>query len=637
MTRSPLALALPIALLVLLLQPAPVGADALGDIENEFEKAIRKVSPSTVVCVPAGVKASPTKRPGSSSGIIISRKGYVLSDGDVGVWYEVTGQGRDRKITTNDSDKIEIRLPDLKGRGSRSYEARVLVRDRKLDTSLLRITKPPTGLKHLAVGNSDKLQVGDFAFSMGDSFGLAAEAPPTLTAGLISALVPAEDKSVGLYDMIFTSAAVNVGVNGGPLVDIEGRLIGVVSGPESPWDPKTRDAKRPFQFLGRVVPIKRLKAFYKNVPEAEGLFDDASGDRPRSRKAAILETVFHETGKRAYRGLVSLDVQRNGDAEFREIFALGRRGLGRLQRYSGPVSGILLSDDGWILTSIYNLGNTVGIVNGLPDSAPPEAKLGVGLAGIARIVAHLPDGREVEAEIVGRHDGIGVALLKTKKPESGAERAYGANLLKPVPPDYYETGRIVLAVANPYGAKRQDDPLLTFGILSKLHPEDSGTRWAGQWQTDCSGTDATAGGAVVDLAGRLVGMMHIWDPGRHGRNSGISFVVPWGQIEPVLDDLKQGRVFSPPFVGVRWQPDASGEGLKILSVVKGGPAETAGIKKDDVIEQIDGQALNNPGDAGRLLKGKWSGDVVKLTVRRGDKTLEIEVTLGSRVDPPKPS
>lgn len=637
MARSRPSLA-PLALvLALVLPPPPVGADALSDIEAEFEKAIRNVSPSTVVCVPAGVKPSPKVRPGSSSGIIISRKGYILSDGDVGMWYEITGEGRERKVTPHDSDTVEVRLPDLKGRGSRSYEARVLVRERKLDTSLLRITKPPTGLKHLSVANSDMLQVGDFAFAMGDSFGLAAEAPPTLTAGLISALVPAADKSAGLYDYIYTSAAVNVGVNGGPLVDIEGRLIGVVSGPEPPWDPKTNDAKRPYQFLGRVVPIQRLKAFYRDVPEAEEIFDDASGDRPRSRKAAILETVFHETGKRAYRGLVSLDIQRNGGAEFRQIFALGRRGLGRLPRYSGPVSGILLSDDGYILTSVYNLGDTIGIVHGLPANAPAEARLGHSLAGIGRIVAHMPDGREVEADLVGRHDGIGIALLKTKPAEGDKDRVYGAALLKPVPDDYYETGRIVLAVSNPHGAKRGPDPLLTFGILSKLHPDDAGNRWAGQWQTDCSGTDATVGGAVVDLAGRLVGMLHIWDPGRHGRNSGISFVVPWTQIEPVLEALKQGRVFSPPFLGVRWQPAEGGAGLQILGVVEGGPAEGAGLKKDDVIEQIDGQALSAPADAARALTDKWSGDVIELTVRRGAETLRIEVTLGSRVDPAKPS
>ncbi len=468
-------------LTALILRPAPVQADALTDIENEFEKAIRKVSPSTVVCMPAGIKASQTQRPSSSSGIIISRKGYVLSDGDVGVWTEITGKGKDRKAKRHDSDNIEIRLPDLKGRGSRSYAAKVLVRDRKYDTSLIRITKVPTGLKHLAVGNSDKLQVGDFAFSMGDSFGLAAEAPPTLTAGLVSGFVPAKDKSEGLHELLYTSAAVNVGVNGGPLVDIEGRLIGVISGPESPWDSKTRDANRPFQFLGRVVPIQRLRAFYAKIPEAEGIFDDASGDRARSRKAAILETVFHETGKRAHRALVSLEIKRKGDTPYKNVFVAARGRLTRLQRYSGPVSGILISNDGYILTSIYNIADTVGIVNGLPANAPAEAKFAHGLELITKIVAHMPDGRAVEAEIVGRHDGIGVVLLCTKAAKEGSkdERAYGTSLLQPVPEDFYEAGRIVLSLAHPFGKERPDDPLLTYGILSKQHPSESTDRWAG--------------------------------------------------------------------------------------------------------------------------------------------------------------
>lgn len=639
MSRLPRTLQAAAMLAVLaLLCPAPVGAGPLTDVETEFEKAISKVTPATVICVPAGVKQSQTTRPGSSSGVIISRKGLILSDGDAGLWYEISGRGRDRKVTNHDSDKIEIRIPDLSGRGFRSYEAEVIIRERKLDTTLIRITKPPSGLKHLSIGDSDQLQVGDFAFAMGNSFGLASEAPPTLTAGIISGMVPHTDPTEGKHATLFTSAAVNQGVNGGPLVDIEGRLVGVISGPETPWDPKTQDANRPFQFLGRVIPIRRLKAFYAKIPEAGDIFDDASGDRARSRKAAVLETVFHETARRAYRGVVSIEITRKDNKPYKHVLVAARGRVGPLPRYSGPVSGILVNNQGEVITSIYNLGNTLGIVHGLPGNAPPEAKLSHGLAQITKITVHMPDGRAAEAELVGRHDGLGVALLKLKAPEvkEGAEasedqREYAFKTLQPVDESFYEAGRMVLSIANPFGKERSPDPLLTYGILSKQHAPDGADRWAGQWQTDCSGTDATAGGAIVDLRGRLVGMHHVWDPGRHGRNSGISFVVPWTQIEKVLPGLREGRVFSPPFVGVRWKPDPEA-GLLVISVVADGPAAKAGLKVNDVVLTIDGKEIDGMESVPGLLRGKWSGDTVAFGVKRGDEELTLQVVLGSRTD-----
>lgn len=634
MRRSLLSAALA-ALLVLGLRAPDVSADALSDVENEFERAISRVTPATVVCVPAGIKSSQTTRPGSSSGVIVSKKGLILSDGDAGIWHEITGRGKDRKVVNHDSDTIEVRIPDLRGRGFRAYEAKVVLRERKLDTTLLRLTKPPSGLKYLSIGNSDDLQVGDFAFAMGNSFGLASEAPPTLTAGIISGLVPHGDASEGRHATIFTSAAVNQGVNGGPLVDVEGRLIGVISGPETPWDPKTGEANRPFQFLGRVTPINRLKAFYARIADAKDMFKDASESKGRARKAAILETVFHETARRSYRGVVSLEISRKDDKPYKQMFVAARGRLAALPRYSGPVSGILINNDGEILTSVYNLANTIGISGNLPGNAPPETKFSHGLSLITKITAHLPDGRAQEVEIVGRHDGIGVVLLRPKAPEpdapaaEGDQREYAFKMLEPVAPEWYEAGRMVLSVSNPFGKDRQPDPLLTYGILSKQHEPDAKDAWAGQWQTDCSGTDATSGGAVVDLRGRLVGMLHVWDPGRHGRNSGIAFVVPWPQINAVLPELRKGRVFSPPLVGVRWEPDPEA-GLLVRSVVADGPAFKAGIKVNDVVTAINGQEIENIAQVPGMLKGRWSGDKITLTVKRGEETLEVELTLGSK-------
>jgi len=699
-------------------------ASDLDRIETEFEKAIRNVSPATVICVPADVKPGRGVQIGTSSGVVIHRKGWILSDGDVGVW--LTRAGRDSPIERHETNTIEVRLPDLSGRGFREYAARVIVRNKRLDTSLLKLEKPPSGLKALAMADSDDLRVGQFAFAMGNSFGMAAEAPPTLTAGMVSSLVPAAKASDGKWDEVYTSAAVNPGVNGGPLVDARCRLVAIISGPVPPWDP-SGNADQPYQFLGKAIPIRRLAAWYSAVPEAKGLFDGARTRAPVAPRAAALELVVQQAAQSAYRVLVSIEVQRK--EPYKEIAVVGQRGLGKLPRYSGPVSGMIVSQDGHVLTSLYNLTNVFALGSGrpLPQGAPEALKPEHLLASIQGIKVWLPDASFSWARLVARHDGLGLALLQLveekpaapspqppaasttegepkkdepsgdesssgdapkdqapkddapkeeapeddapksgdtpedgagegeakpaegETPASGEEsappspadapkpqaaapakpRTYAVKPLPVVPEDFYTAGRFVVAAGHPFGGRRLPDPLVAFGVLSKQHPLDATDRWAGAWQTDASLTDATCGGAAVDLEGRMIGMLQLWAPSRHGRNSGIGFIVPWSQIEEVLPQLMQGRDFRAPFLGIEWAQGADAA-LTIARVIPGTAAAKAGLMKDDVIVAMDGVAMDSLQQAGAFLRRKWSGDRVTITVERGSDVLDLEAVLGVR-------
>ena len=705
-----------LAILTALLLGGLSGTTTAGDldrIETEFEKAIRNVSPATVICVPADVKPGRGVQIGTSSGVIIHRKGWILSDGDVGVW--LTRAGRDTPIERHETNTIEVRLPDLSGRGFREYAARVIVRNKRLDTSLLKLEKPPSGLKALAMADSNDLRVGQFAFAMGNSFGMAAEAPPTLTAGMVSSLVPAAKASDGKWDEVYTSAAVNPGVNGGPLVDARGRLVAIISGPVPPWD-ANGNADQPYQFLGKAIPIRRLAAWYSAVPEAEGLFEGARTRAPSAPRAAALELVVQQAAQSAYRVLVSIEVQRK--EPYKEIAVVGQRGLGKLPRYSGPVSGMIVSQDGHVLTSLYNLTNVFALGSGrpLPQGAPEALKPEHLLASIQGIKVWLPDGSFSWARLVARHDGLGIALLQlvaekpappaqpsastpaegaTKKdedpkdgaskdddakdadpkdgdsqdadpkdggaagegeaklpegdaPASGDEpaspdpetpkpdavapakpRTYAVKPLPVVPQDFYTAGRFVVAAGHPFGGKRLPDPLVAFGVLSKQHALDATDRWAGAWQTDASLTDATCGGAAVDLEGRMIGMLQLWAPSRHGRNSGIGFIVPWLQIEEVLPELMQGRDFRAPFLGIEWAQGADAV-LTIARVIPGTAAAKAGLAKDDVIVAMDGVAMDTLQQAGAFLRRKWSGDRITITVERGGDVVDLEAVLGVR-------
>src|SRR5690606_36821227 len=98
-------------------------------------------------------------------------------------------------------------------------------------------------------------------------------------------------------------------------------------------------------------------------------------------------------------------------------------------------------------------------------------------------------------------------------------------------------GRFVLALGNPYGAARPSQPLLTMGVLGKVHHESSAAPWRGQWQTDAAVLDVNAGGPAIDVEGRLLGLLHLWHPACHGRGSGIGFVVPRTDVEAALADV----------------------------------------------------------------------------------------------------
>ncbi|MHC5010998.1 MAG: S1C family serine protease [Planctomycetota bacterium] len=588
--------------------------DALRDLEGEFRRAIEKVTPATVICVPATVPED--RRPGSSSGVIVSRSGLVLSDGDPGAI--LTEQG----ALESYADAIEVRVPDLKKGGFAAYEAVVVHRDRASDSTLLRVVNPPAGgfKGFLAPATSDHLQVGDFVFAMGNAFGLSQEAPPTLTAGIVSSLTYLGGGDPGgRIQHVYTSAAINPGVNGGPLIDVEGRLVGTVSTFLRPGEAE------PYQFLGKVVPMDRLRALYADLPEADELFPDSDPQRERAKEAAAFELVLHHMATRAYPAVVSLEVERSQPLSRVIPTPQGAR---QLPRFLGPVSGILVDADGWIVTSLYNLTNISALVQpGI--RLPPEAQVDTGIRAVSSVTVHFSVGSRTSAQVVAHDARLGIALLKADMAAlSDATVTQAARPLAPAPADSYEAGRFVLALGNPFGQDANPDPLLTVGVLSKQHAEDALDPWRGQWQTDAGATDANCGGAVIDLRGRLVGMLQIWSPPRHGRNSGIGFVVTWDQIAAALPDLKEGRTRRPGTMGVNLEE--VDEAVRVQAVVPGSPAAAAGLLPGDRIRAIDGHETPGIDVLRRLLLARWAGDRIRITVERGEETLEIELVLGAR-------
>ncbi|WP_314185102.1 Do family serine endopeptidase [Aggregatibacter kilianii] len=146
---------------------------------------------------------APRNFKGIGSGAIINaEKGYVLTNNHV----------------IKDADKITVQLQD-----GREFKAKVIGTDEMSDVALIQIEKPKN-LTALKIADSDKLRVGDFTVAIGNPFGLGQ----TVTSGIVSALGRSMGSERGMYEnYIQTDAAVNRGNSGGPLINLNGELIGI--------------------------------------------------------------------------------------------------------------------------------------------------------------------------------------------------------------------------------------------------------------------------------------------------------------------------------------------------------------------------------------------------------------------------
>jgi serine protease Do len=196
--------------------------------QTAITRAVKKVSPAVVsITVTEMVQGGrrlefseyynrfvpvPIEREVSSmgSGFIISPDGLVVTN---------------QHVANRQAKRVVVSLPD----GSQ-YEAEVLGEDELADLSLLQI-KADKAFPSIEFGNSDSVLVGEWSLAVGNPFGLFESAKPSVTVGVVSAVNrdfrPNPNEPRVYMDMIQTDAAINRGNSGGPLVDSEGKVIGV--------------------------------------------------------------------------------------------------------------------------------------------------------------------------------------------------------------------------------------------------------------------------------------------------------------------------------------------------------------------------------------------------------------------------
>ena len=287
----------------------------------------------------------------------------------------------------------------------------------------------------------------------------------------------------------------------------------------------------------------------------------------------------------------------------RRVRAVGRPG-------EGPTTGLIISADGLILTSTFEFLREPPVIT-------------VALADGSRHVAHL----------LGRDETRALCLLKI-------DDVTGLPVPEAVPRDHLRVGQWAIAVGVGYGA---EEPAVSAGIVSAVH------RIFGRGlQTDANLSPANYGGPLVDVEGHVIGLCVPLSPmrgaggaaaGMRWYDSGIGFAIPLAGLQPVIQRMERGEVIRPGRLGVRPAPVDGGAGARIGEVVDDSPAQKAGLRKDDIITAVDGEAVRDVMHL-RLLVGRHvAGDEITLTIRREDADLEVKATLDAGKDdapPPQP-
>ncbi|MBX5475568.1 MAG: trypsin-like peptidase domain-containing protein [Clostridia bacterium] len=259
------------------------------------------------------------------------------------------------------------------------------------------------------------------------------------------------------------------------------------------------------------------------------------------------------------------------------------------------------------------------------------------IAGGNFFQVELPDGQRVPASVVGTDPQTDLAVLKIVPRESLRVAVFGDS-------DKVQVGQPVIAIGNPLGLDYQRS--VTAGVVSGIRPalygytgdedvafDPTRQRVTQLIQTDAAINQGNSGGPLVDVSGRVIGINTLKGPAS-STVEGIGFAIPSNIVKRVVDDLvRYGSVrraylgVSFPFVGrdpLTGDPEIS---LRVTDVVRGGPADVAGIRVGDRVVAFDGQPVNDYIHLLGMLEMHHPGDVVEVALQRNGAQRTVRVRL----------
>lgn len=350
------------------------------------------------------------------------------------------------------------------------------------------------------------------------------------------------------------------------------------------------------QWLPRNVPGGQVITLHEAAPTAAPAA--SSGYRQAvARAMPAVVNIYTSKAVRAQRHPL-LD-----DPLFRRFFG-DRFEQPENQKASSLGSGVIVSADGYIVTN-----------NHVVESAD-------------EIEVALADGRTADAKVVGADPETDLAVIRIQLDKLPVVH-FGQV-------DKLQVGDVLLAIGNPFGVGQT----VTMGIVSALGRSQLGINTFENFiQTDAAINPGNSGGALIDVNGNLVGINSaIYS--KSGGSMGIGFAIPESTVRMVMQQIIQNGSVVRGWVGVEAQdltPElaasfqlAEKQGALIAGVVRGSPADAAGVKPGDVLVAAAGKPISDAAAMLNVIAGLTPNQSIQFKVVRHGQPLELTIKVGRR-------
>jgi serine protease Do len=287
--------------------------------------------------------------------------------------------------------------------------------------------------------------------------------------------------------------------------------------------------------------------------------------------------------------------------------------LFRVFPIEGVGSGVIIDENGHILTN-----------NHVVD-------------GVHRLKITLIDGRILNGKVIGKDEITDLAVVKVDPFSDISSNNNNLPYAQLGNSDNLKIGQIVIAIGNPFGLA--GGPTVTAGIVSSLSRNIQFERGILELiQTDAAINPGNSGGPLVNTNGEVIAINTAKMPYAHG----IGFAVPINTAKSIMSDLiENGRVITRPWIGIafikitrqlaQYYDLPTNEGALVAQVEAYSPADYAGIRKGDIIEEIDGKRISHPSQISSQVHKKHISDQILVTINRYAKRFEVPIQLQARL------
>ena len=265
-------------------------------------------------------------------------------------------------------------------------------------------------------------------------------------------------------------------------------------------------------------------------------------------------------------------------------------------------SGVIISDDGYIVTNSHVVES--------------EAGLAVTLA----------DGQVYRGNVIGKDVLTDIALIKINSKHLQVATLGNSDVAR--------IGHWILAIGNPFGFNNTMTHGIVSGIGRVISPDERRKRFDNFIQVDAAINPGNSGGPLVDLNGDVIGI----NTAMTATGSGIAFAVPINNVKTILPSLRDLGYVPRGWIGIIAQEVSPKKNtpsstmnvqLKVLEVVSGSPAEKAGVKKGDRLMKVNSKELTSLQNLSAVIAKHQPGTVMRIEIMRGTGILTVPIKVGN--------